>query len=235
MAGHPVATPLRVRQAPAAQQLLALDAISKSWGPRAVLKSVSLELPEGALLHVHGRNGAGKTTLLRIIAGIFRPDEGQVTLRGELTPERHRREYQQSIGFLAAGDRGIYARLTGRRNLEFWAAVAFIERSRRAAAIERVVEMFLPDGLADQRTDRMSTGQRQRVRLAMAFMHRPQLVLLDEPTASLDDVGVASLIAALEEHKREGGSMICCSPGADRDALPFDDGFLLQDGHLVPE
>jgi ABC-type multidrug transport system ATPase subunit len=215
---------------------LVIEGVTKFWGwrrrGRPVLTGVDLELTKGTSAWIGGRNGAGKTTLLRLAGGLLAPDEGQVSLHG-LTPERNRRRYQQHIGFLSAGDRGLYPRLTVTRHLALWARLTFLPADRRQAAIDRALASFDLESLAARRVDRMSLGQRQRLRLSLAFMHEPELVLLDEPRNSLDAEGVALLGTALGEHVARGGMAVWCSPIGDPNPVAFNHEYLVEDGRLI--
>ena len=215
------------------QAALALHGVGKSYGEVNVLDGLELELAAGEVALVEGRNGVGKTTLLRIAAGIITADRGLVSAYG-LHPERDARAYRRGLGLLSAGDRGLYARLKVRQNLEFWASVAFVPRAQRGAAIDRVIDRFSLEELAGRRADRLSLGQRQRVRLAMAFLHGPRLVLLDEPTTSLDESGVASVSAALADLTERGGAALWCAPSGPRSTLPADRRYVLDRGALEP-
>lgn len=218
--------------APAASREALLDArdVLKTWSGRPVLDRVGLTVGRGTLVAVTGANGTGKTTLLRICAGLIAADSGRIGLDG-LDPHRDRAAYQRRVGFLAAGDRGLYARLTTRRHLDLWARVSLLGR-RRPAAIERTVAELDLAALLDQRLDRLSMGQRQRVRLAMAFLHQPDLVLLDEPLNSLDDHGRELLVGALAALTGRGGAAVCCSPAVAA-GIPFDRTLVLDAGLLA--
>jgi ABC-2 type transport system ATP-binding protein len=214
---------------------LALRGIRKRWAgqPDAVLDRVDLNLQPGELTSISGRNGAGKTTLLRIVAGLILPDGGTIRLR-ELDPARDRRRYQLRLGFLSAGNSGLTARLSTRYQLAYWARLAFVPAGEREAAIERALTSFSLHELASQRVDRLSMGQRQRLRAAMAFLHAPELVLLDEPLTSLDDEGAAMVAAAVRRVTASGGAVVCCSPEADdHSEFRFDRRWLLEAGRLV--
>lgn len=217
-----------------AAERLAVRAVSKSWdrGRQRVLDAVDLVLEPGMLTSLVGSNGAGKTTFLRIVAGLIAPDSGTVTVDG-LQPERDRREYQRRIGFLSAGQTGLYARFTVIQHLRYWARIAFVDRGRRAAAVERSLERFALEPIASKRADRLSMGQRQRVRLAMTFLHEPRLVLLDEPRASLDDDGRGALVATLDAFVGDGGAAIWCAPAADEIELPVAHALTLANGRLT--
>jgi heme ABC exporter ATP-binding subunit CcmA len=210
-----------------------LDArgVSKSWGRQPVLDAVDLRLEAGSLVALVGDNGTGKTTLLRIVAGLIAPDRGSVAVDG-FDPFRNRREYQRHVGLVAAGSAGLYVRFSVRRHLEHWACVAFVPRRRRQAAVAEAMERFALADVADQRADRLSMGQRQRVRLAMGFLHEPPLVLLDEPANSLDDDGVEVLHAALSRHVASGGTAIWCAPTPNEVSIRVDRVHRLAGGRL---
>jgi ABC-type multidrug transport system ATPase subunit len=220
--------PLRV-----ADGLLELRAIHKRWkgNPQPVLEGVDLALHGGTCTWVGGRNGAGKTTLLRIAGGLIGPDSGSVSLNG-LDPESERGQFVKRVGLLSAGDRGIYARFSPRKHLGWMTRLAFVPFGLRADYVERAIELFELTPIADRRADRLSLGQRQRLRLAMTFIHHPDLVLLDEPLNSLDDEGVAVLLQAVEAHKARGGAAMWCSPPSDQRQIEFDRKYLLVDGLL---
>jgi ABC-2 type transport system ATP-binding protein len=221
---------------PATSDGLVLSGVCKRWRsqkpPNSVLRDVDLDLAPGSIGWVGGVNGAGKTTLLRVIAGVMSPDAGSIAYRG-LDPERRRREYHQRVGFVSAGDRGLYARLSVRRHLEYCARIAFIPRPDRAAVGQRAVERFGLSELLDRRVERLSLGQRQRVRLALAFLHEPDLALLDEPASSLDDDGVALLRAELSRIAARGGVVVWCSPPGERSTIDSDVELTLRDGRIV--
>jgi ABC-type multidrug transport system ATPase subunit len=213
---------------------LELYDIVKSWrGAGRVLDHVNLVVRSGAAVHIAGRNGTGKTTLLRIAVGLIKPASGIVASAG-LSPEMNRRRYQQRIGFLAAGDRALYARMTARDHLKFWSRLNFVHRSREHETIERAIVRFGLSELADRRVDRISMGQRQRVRLAGFFLHEPMVVLLDEPRNSLDDDGIELLAEWTGEVRRRGGAVIWCSPNGEAAEIEFTERHVLERGQLRP-
>ncbi len=198
-----------------------------------MLDDVDLTLDSGSKTWIGGRNGAGKTTLLRIAAGLIDPDRGEAAAWG-LTPRRSRARYQRLVSFLPAGDRGLYARLTVRRQLEFWGRIAMIEPSRVPSVVETAIDAFELRELADRRVDRMSMGQRQRLRIAMTFLAEPEIVLLDEPLTSLDAEGATVLNAAIEATLRRQGAVLWCSPSGERHEQAFDACWMLEAGRLGP-
>jgi ABC-2 type transport system ATP-binding protein len=214
---------------------LALHGVSKRWsgGQTPVLDDVSLTLGPGTSTWIGGRNGVGKTTLLRIAAGLIYPENGRVEVRGR-TAQQDRARYQRLASFLPAGDRGLYARLTVSRHLEFWARIAMVPRERLGSAVRETIETFQLAELAARRVDRISMGQRQRLRIAMTFLARPEVALLDEPLTSLDEEGVLLLREACSELRARGGAVLWCSPNVDHHQGRFDARWTLESGQLVP-
>jgi ABC-2 type transport system ATP-binding protein len=212
---------------------LAVSGVHKRWEPGVapVLAGVDLELEPGVAVAVAGANGAGKTTLLRIVAGLLAPDAGRVRVCG-LGLDEDREGYQHALGFLPAGNSGLYGRLKAEHHLELWTRLALMPRGLRRSAIASTVEAFGLAPLCGRRVDRLSMGQRQRLRLALAFVHEPRLVLLDEPGTSLDDEGAAVLDGALSDLKARGGSALVCLPTGWAHPLPVDRRYLLAGGRL---
>jgi ABC-2 type transport system ATP-binding protein len=209
-----------------------LSGIVKSWpGLPRVLDDVALTLDGGSAVAIFGANGIGKTTLLRIASGLILPDAGTVRLQG-LDPETQRTEFQRRLGFLSAGNSGLYARLKPEHHLDMWAKLALIPKAQRAAAIARVREQFELDVLCGRRVDRLSMGQRQRLRLALAFLHDPDVVLLDEPGTSLDDAGLELVRRAVEAVKSRGGAALVCLPGHWEELGIVDSAYELAGGRL---
>ena len=213
--------------------LLVVRDVHKRWGNSPILEGVDLAVPRGGLVSICGANGTGKTTLLRIAAGLIHAESGTVAIEG-LHSERDRRAYLGRLGFLSAGDRSLYARLRARRHLDLCARLALIPAGRRTAAVDQALGVFGLDGFADRRADRLSMGQRQRVRLAMTFVHDPSLVLLDEPANSLDQDGLDVLAAYLEQLRRRGGAAVWCAPDIAQSTLESDIQLRLTGGRLEP-
>jgi ABC-type multidrug transport system ATPase subunit len=217
---------------------LALSDVHKTWGHRRgqgnpVLRGVDLTLEPGDFAWIGGRNGAGKTTLLRVASGLIGAEKGHVLAHG-LDPGRHRREFQQRVALLSAGNQGLYARLTVRIQVDTWARINFVDRRTRREAVDRALEQFELVELADARCDRISMGQRQRVRLAMTFVSDPDVVLLDEPGTSLDDQGQRLLRAAIDRLLGRGGAVLWVSPAAHESQAQADctRRFVLEGGRL---
>ncbi len=216
---------------------LVLTGVSKQWrrSDPPVLDDVDLELPRGSLAVVVGRNGSGKTTLLRIIVGMIAADSGTVTLDG-LTARRQRRRYARRVGFLSAASTGLYARFTVEQHLEYWTRLALVAPAGRRPAISAALARFELEDVAARRADRISMGQRQRLRLALTVVHGPSLLLLDEPWNSLDGDGIDLVNRTIAEFAREGGSALMCIPtGHELTGLPEHRTLFLEDGRLTSQ
>lgn len=213
--------------------VLRVDGVSRRWKerPDPVLDDVSLTLQPGEVVWVGGANGAGKTTLLRVVCGLLAPHAGTVALNG-LQLHENRQAYYRQLGFLSAGDRGLFARLNPQRHLEYAARLYLMDRDDEKRAIAEVVELLGLAPLLNRRVDRLSLGQRQRVRIALAALHRPSLLVLDEPRNSLDDDGYEALRQTVRRCADNGGAVLWCSPRGEDLVLDFDRGYTLAQGRL---
>jgi ABC-2 type transport system ATP-binding protein len=164
--------------------VLEIRDVVKRYGETVALGGVSLAVERGELFGLLGPNGAGKTTLMSILAGLIEPDQGTVTLFGEPF-RRSSRNLRQLVG-IAPQDLAIYPELTGRENLAFFGRLYGLDGDDLN---NRVNEMLAAVGLTDRADDRAGTfsgGMKRRLNLAVAVVHRPQLLLLDEPTTGVD-------------------------------------------------
>ncbi len=183
------------------------DAVSaqgvwKYHGDFPALHDVSLSAPRGTCLALLGRNGAGKTTMLRILAGLSTASRGEVRVFG--TPPRES-STRRRTGYLGHGI-GIYEELTARENLRHFARLYDLADADRAVThwLTRVDLERVSDGRARE----FSRGMRQRLAIARAFVHDPEVLLLDEPFTSLDDRAIALLQNLLREALAEGRTVI---------------------------
>jgi heme exporter protein A len=172
---------------PAAEPAIRLSGLRRDYGERTALDGVGLTLAAGESLVVLGPNGAGKTTLLRILATLLRPSSGEVTVLGCSLPNEAWKLRGQ-IGYLGH-EPLLYRDLSGRENLRFHAKLHGIGGD---AAETRIAELLAAAGMerrADERVAELSAGMRQRLAICRCVLHRPRLLLLDEPDSNLDAEG----------------------------------------------
>ena len=163
---------------------LDLRGLTRNYGERAALANVTLTLGEGETLVVFGPNGAGKTTLLRVLATLLRPHAGSVSVLGESLP-REAWRVRGRIGLLGH-DPLLYRELTARENLRYHASLHGVEGER----VERLLADLRLTARADEPLRTLSRGTVQRVAVARAVLHDPELLLLDEPYANLDPAAI---------------------------------------------
>ncbi len=159
--------------------------------PTAVaLAGLSLEVREGEAVAVLGANGAGKSTLLRILATLLVPTAGRALVAGHDTVHQSR-EVRRRLGYHAGTDHGFYARLTARQNLLFFGRLNQLSNTAASQRISLLAEQFQLREALDRQVRTLSSGTVQRLSLARALLHQPSVLLLDEPTRSLDAIGAA--------------------------------------------
>jgi len=201
--------------------LLRFDGVRRRFGRLAVLRGVSGAVAAGELLLVHGPNGSGKSTLLRCLSGLLAPDAGSIEYREEGGTPLPTAERRRRIGWIAP-DLELYGDLTVGENLEFFSRLRRCPTERGLEVLER---LQLP---IDRRTAILSSGMRQRLRWGWALLHRPRLLLLDEPFQNLDGPGETEARALLAEHLAAGGLAVVANPSPlsfDHVASRLDLGF----------
>jgi heme exporter protein A len=179
---------------------LRLERVSKRFPGRRVFADVDAAAGGGQCLVVTGPNGSGKSTLLAIIAGLVRPSAGRVILRDgaqELAGDRRR----DAIGMVAP-DLTLYPELTAVENLRFFAQVRGLAPAR--GELESLLARVGLAGRGGQLVNEYSSGMRVRLKYAFALLHAPPVLLLDEPTANLDEQGIAMVEAVIQEQRARG-------------------------------
>jgi heme exporter protein A len=182
---------------------LEVAGLARSYGPVRALRGVSFALGTGEVLAVFGPNGAGKTTLLRILAGLIRPDQGVVRLSGQALT-RGDAAQRARIGLISHQSL-VYDGLTALENLQFYGRLYRLPDP--TAAARRALEQVALAERADFAASTMSRGMLQRLAIARALLHEPQLVLLDEPFTGLDQRAATTLRDQLAR-LRDGGRTV---------------------------
>lgn len=174
---------------PAQSPAVELRQLSHRYDDELVVRNIDLRIEAGEVFGFLGHNGAGKTTVVNILTTLLRPTSGAALVCGfDVVSARH--DVTRRIGYLPADVR-LYPHLTARENLEFFAALSGVADPRAATA--ETLSYLACDDFADRRVGSFSTGMRQRVGIAQAIVHRPQVLFLDEPTSGLDPTGVRQL------------------------------------------
>jgi sodium transport system ATP-binding protein len=171
-------------------------------GTRLAVDDVSFEVRAGEVFGLLGPNGAGKTTTLRMLSTLLKPSSGTATLNGfEIT--REPQKVREQIGFLS-GDMGLYLRLTPIEILNFFGKLNGMDAGQRATRIERLMTMLDMKSFAGIRTDKLSTGMKQKTAIARTMLHDPPILILDEPTSGLDVPTARAIETSIVEAKSAG-------------------------------
>jgi ABC-2 type transport system ATP-binding protein len=185
--------------------MLRLSGVRKSFGPVVAVEGLSLEIVRGEVFGLLGPNGAGKTTTIRMAVGQLRPDAGTVDLDGRGSPTDP--AVRQQIG-VAPQTLALYDELSGEENLTFFGRLYGL---RGGALKQRVTHLLAFVGLTERRRHRVSTysgGMKRRLNLAVALVHEPALVLLDEPTAGVDPQSRSAIFDLVRTLQGEGRTVV---------------------------
>jgi ABC-2 type transport system ATP-binding protein len=186
--------------------MIEIDHVSKRFGDTVAVDDLSLRIPRGELFAVLGRNGAGKTTTIKMIAGLLRPDAGAIAVCGF---DAHRRPFEAKSRLAYVPDQPfLYDKLTAREFLHFTADLYRLGRgAEREARIDELVGLFEMGGYLDELAEAYSHGMKQRVVLAAALLHRPEVLVVDEPLVGLDPQNARLVKSIFREEARRGATL----------------------------
>jgi sodium transport system ATP-binding protein len=194
---------------PSARAAIQVNGIRKTFadkkhGSRTAVDGVSFDVYPGEIFGLLGPNGAGKTTTLRVLATLLKPTSGTALLNGfDIVAQAS--EVRGSIGFLS-GDMGLYARLTPRELLRFFAELNRLPDPGKS--VEEIMERFGIDSFADSKIDKFSTGMKQKVAIARAMLCDPPILILDEPTSGLDVPAARAIESAILDARQRGKCIV---------------------------
>ncbi|MBU0518945.1 ATP-binding cassette domain-containing protein [bacterium] len=191
--------------------MITVENLSKYFSDkkRGVIKAVddvSFQCKPGEVYGLLGPNGAGKTTTLRLLSTVLRPDSGKVSIC-DYDVINQSSEVRQHIGFLS-GDTGLYRRLSGREILRYFAALYGLKNHQFKQRLDEIVELLEIGSYLDTKTDKLSTGQKQRISIARSVIHNPPVLILDEPTAGLDIIASKSIIDFISRARGNGKTIL---------------------------
>ena len=205
-----------------------IDHIDKSFGEVTALKQVDFEVKEGELFGLIGPDGAGKSTLFRIIASLLVPDSGSCSVNGHDVVEQYR-EVRSIIGYMP-GRFSLYMDLSVEENLAFYARVFGTTVKENYDLIRDVYQQIEPFG--KRLAGRLSGGMKQKLALSCALIHRPEILILDEPTTGVDAVSRREFWEMLKKIQGEGITIVVSTPYMDEAAM-CDRVALIQKGNLL--
>ncbi len=201
--------------------------LTKSFGDHLALRGVDLRVGPGETLAIFGPNGAGKTTLIKLMATIMNPSSGEVLVDGLA---KNAEEMRRRIG-IVTHQTFLYSNLTAQENLEFYSRMYDVPRFK-----ERIRQVVAMVGMTSRLYDRVGTlsrGMQQRLSIARALLHKPTIVLLDEPETGLDQQAISMLWGALQEEGVAERTVILTSHSLERGLSVCDRVVILDRGKIV--
>ena len=197
---------------------------------------ISLSAGKGEILGILGPNGAGKTTLLRLLAGLMKPTSGSVYVSSEEGRAADRSgdelEMKKSIGYLSGNTR-LYGRMSVRELLRVFGKVYEIESSELEERINKVVDILDMKEFADNRIEKLSTGQTQRASIARTIIHNPEIYIFDEPTLGLDIISSRAIIEFMKKEKEKDKTVIYSTHYMEEAEYLCDRIIMLNKGKII--
>ncbi|MCJ7724839.1 MAG: ATP-binding cassette domain-containing protein [Acidimicrobiia bacterium] len=210
--------------------MLELQGLTKRFGDVVALDGCTLTVRRGQMLGFLGPNGAGKTTTMRSIFGLVQTDEGTVAWDGQPIKQATR----LGFGYMPE-ERGLYPRMTALGQITYFGRLHGMSKKDAESGAGQLLDEFGLTERAEARIDELSHGNQQRVQLAVAMVHQPDLLVLDEPFAGLDPVAAGVLAAALERRAAEGAAVLFSSHQLDVVEDLCEDIVIVHRGKVVAE
>lgn len=212
-------------------ETLCAQNLVKRFGQFTAANDINLSVCSGEVVGLLGPNGAGKTTILRMLAGITTPTEGEVWIAG-LRMEPVTLAAKQRIGFLS-GDTQLYQRLTPREVLRYFGRLYQINESRLTQRIDELIQELQMYAFADRLCRTLSSGEKQRANIARAFLHEPDLLILDEPTVALDVISGQFIVEAIRRQRAAGRAILFSTHIMSEAEYLCDRIYLLYQGRII--
>jgi len=186
--------------------MITVTNLHKSFGSVQAVRGVTFEARDGEITGLLGPNGAGKTTTLRMLYSLLPPDAGEIRIDG-LDPTVDAMAIKRTLGVVPDG-RGLYTRLTARENIAYYGELHGLEKNALQKRIDELTQTLGMADFIDRRTEGFSQGQRVKVAIARAMVHRPQTILMDEPSNGLDVMSTRALREYIRSLKAGGHSVV---------------------------
>lgn len=205
-----------------------LNQVSKSFGKKTVLNKVSISVHSGEIFGLIGPSGSGKTTLVKMIVGMDQPTNGEIHVLDTPVPHLY---LSQKIGYMAQSD-ALYNDLTGRENLSFFAALYKLNKKIQKERIAYAADLVGLTSHLSKRVQNYSGGMKRRLSLAIALIHDPELLILDEPTVGIDPKLRKSILEEINRLKMEGKTILITTHVMD-EAEKCDKLAMVRDGEII--
>jgi ABC-2 type transport system ATP-binding protein len=216
-----------------------VDEITRVFEPRrrsatrvVALDKVSLTIPEGEVHGLLGPNGAGKTTLVKILSTVLLPTSGRARVLGHDVVEETK-AVRPLIGIVFGGERGLYTRLTGRQNLEYWGALYKLSGAETRRRADELIRRVGLEDRAGQRAEEYSHGMKQRLHLARGLMGDARVLFLDEPTTGLDPLASREFRRLITELREEGRTILLTTHDMVEAETVCERVTLIDRGHIL--
>lgn len=211
--------------------MIVVEQLSRAFGRVQALREVSFAVRDGLITGLLGHNGAGKSTTLRILSTVIRADSGRAVVDG-FDCARESLAVRRSLGVLPHAS-GLYANLTGRENIQYYGRLCGLRADALDAEVDDLVRRLNLASVIDRRAKGYSQGERLKVALARVLVHRPQTIILDEPTNGLDVNAVRMLRELLRELRAAGRCILFSSHVMQEVAALCDDIVIISGGRVV--
>ena len=213
--------------------MIKVSNLHKSFGKVKAVRGISFEVRDGEITGLLGPNGAGKTTTLRMLYSLLPPDEGEIRIDG-LDPTKDAMAIKRTLG-VVPDSRGLYTRMSARENIAYYGKLHGMSGKDINKRVEELVETLDMADFIERRTEGFSQGQRVKVAIARAMVHRPQTVLLDEPSNGLDVMSTRALRRYILSLKNAGHSVILSTHIMQEVAALCDRIIIIANGRIAAD
>lgn len=213
------------------QTVISVNQITKRYGKRKALQELDFDIEKGEIFGLIGPNGAGKSTFISLLATINKPDSGDIVVDG-LSIRKDPEKIRKKIGYVPQ-EIALYPMLSAYENLDFWAGIYSIPKEQKKHRIESALRYLKLLDRAHDKVKTYSGGMKRRLNIAASLLHRPEILIMDEPTAGVDVLSRACIADMIKELKSLGCTIIITSHYIDELELLCDKLAVLNAGKLL--